>query len=54
MNEPTLLDLIREYGRTMDVAGRFDAVGNEAAGETERAAERLFDEIERRVREAAR
>ncbi|MDG4798998.1 hypothetical protein [Micromonospora sp. WMMD980] len=51
MNEPTLMELIREYGRTMDVAGRYAALGSAAAGPSERQAGRLYDEIERRIDE---
>lgn len=51
MNEPTLLELIREYGRQMDAAGRDDAMGRDEAGQSLRRGERLLDEIERRLRE---
>ncbi|RBQ05142.1 hypothetical protein DQE82_26700 [Micromonospora sp. LHW51205] len=51
MTEPTLMDLIREYGRTKDAAGRYRALGSAAAGQTERQADRLHDAIERRINE---
>ncbi|MDW3849635.1 hypothetical protein NMK34_23765 [Micromonospora sp. BRA006-A] len=54
MNEPTLLELIREYGRAMDAAGRHDARGSAAAGPMARTAERLMDEIERRLSQGGR
>ncbi|MFI5852257.1 hypothetical protein ACIA7R_31280 [Micromonospora chalcea] len=49
MPEPPLMDLIREYGRTMDLAGRYQALGSASAGQTERQAGQLHDEIERRI-----
>lgn len=54
MNTPNLRDLIHEYGREMEAAGRNGALGNTGMLGTEeesrRRAERLYDEIERRLR----
>ncbi len=54
MNEPTLLELIREYGRTMESVGIDSTHRPHLENEGRIRGERLYDEIERRVGETMR
>ncbi|MFE9955815.1 hypothetical protein [Micromonospora sp. NPDC005299] len=49
MEELTVVELIREYGKEMDMAGRYTALRSSAAAASRTKAARLLAEIVRRI-----
>ena len=49
MDEPDVVELIRQYGKEMDMAGRYTALRSQAAAASRVKAARLLAEIVRLI-----